>query len=205
MKVLELFKGTGSISKYFEDTDTEVISLDILEKYKPTICCDIMDFDYKKYSVGYFDIIWASPECKVYSSMNIMNIGKNQRYKTKEDLIEKQKEDSKFINKTIDIIEYLKPNYYFIENPLTSSIWKYIDKIEYLDKYINIDYCYFGYDYKKPTKILTNKQLDNKRCKCKTHNKVVCWTNKKDKRIHHNTLLEQKYSIPQPLLKYLFN
>tara|TARA_R110002020_G_scaffold360781_1_gene573533 strand:+ start:77 stop:691 length:615 start_codon:yes stop_codon:yes gene_type:complete len=203
MRVLELFKGTGSITKYYQDTDIEVISLDILEDFKPTILSDIMEFDYKKYPVGYFDIIWASPECKVYSSMNIMNIGENQRYKTKEDLINKQKEDSKFINRTIEIIDYLKPIYYFIENPQRSAIWKYIDNKEYASKYIIVDYCYFGYDYKKPTKILTNKRLDNKRCSCKRHSKVVCWVDKKDKRENHNHLLEHKYSIPQPLLDYL--
>ena len=205
MRVLELFKGSGSITKYYQDTDTEVVSLDILEKYKPTICCDIIDFDYKQYEVGYFDIIWGSPECKVYSSMNIMNIGENQKYKTKEDLLEIQKRDSIFINRTIDIIEYLKPKYYFIENPQLSAIWKYIDNEEYKSKYILVDYCYFGYEYKKPTKILTNKNLINKRCSCKNHKKVVCPTHKGDKREHHNQLLEQKYSIPQPLLKYLLD
>jgi site-specific DNA-cytosine methylase len=202
-KILELFKGTGSITKYYKDKDAEVISLDILEKFEPTIISDIMEFDYKQFPVGYFDIIWASPECKVYSSMNIMNIGENQRYKTKEDLIKKQKEDSKFINKTIEIIEYLKPINYFIENPLNSQIWKYINNSEFINKFIVVDYCYFGTDYKKPTKILTDKELENKRCKCKKHPKVICWTNKKDKRINHNHLLEQKYSIPQNLLKYL--
>ena len=55
MKILELFKGSGSITEYYKDTDNEVISLDILEKYSPTICCDIMDWDYKIYPTGYFD------------------------------------------------------------------------------------------------------------------------------------------------------
>ena len=72
MNVLELFKGGGSISEYWSEIHIEnadnhnvnVISLDIDEKYNPSICCDIMDFDYKQYPVGYFDIIWASPPCK---------------------------------------------------------------------------------------------------------------------------------------------
>ena len=53
MKVLELFKGSGSISEYFENTDNEIISLDIVSKYLPTICCDIMEWDYKEYPVGH--------------------------------------------------------------------------------------------------------------------------------------------------------
>ena len=55
MKILELFKGTGSITNHFEDMDNvEVISLDILKKYNPTICCDIMDFDYKQFEYRIF-------------------------------------------------------------------------------------------------------------------------------------------------------
>ena len=193
-KVLELFKGTGSITKYYQDTNTEVISLDIDENFKPTICSDIMDFDYKKYPVGYFDIIWASPECKVYSTFNFMLIGRV--WKDKDELLERQRRDSIFINKTIEIIEYLKPRYYFIENPKGSFIWRYINNKEYLSKFVDVDYCYFGYDYKKPTKILTNKQLDNKKCSCKKHDRLVIkMTNK----------LEEKYSIPQSLLEYLLS
>lgn len=201
MRVLELFKGSGSITKYYKDRDVEVISLDILEKYEPTIISDIMDFDYKKYPTGYFDIIWASPECKVYSSANNMNIGQKQKYKCRDDLIKVQKEDSKFINKTIEIIDKLQPTYYFVENPLGSQIWKYIDNHEYINKFVVVDYCYFGYDYKKPTKILTNKKLLNKRCKCKSHIAQICSNGK----INGTRSLEQKYSIPQPLLTYLLD
>ena len=193
MKVLELFKGTGSISKYFEDTDIEVISLDILEKYKPTICCDIMDFDYKKYSVGYFDIIWASPECKVYSQLQYCWI--NRKYESRKEIDNIRIKDSKYINRAIEIIDYLKPKYYFIENPLSSSIWEYIDNKEYISNYVIVDYCYFEFSYKKPTKILTNKKLDNKRCKCKNHKRPFQLTG----------YIDERYSIPQPLLKYLFD
>ncbi len=48
MKILELFKGSGSITKYYEGTDNEVISLDFEKKYEPDICCDIMDWNYKE-------------------------------------------------------------------------------------------------------------------------------------------------------------
>ena len=211
MKVLELFKGSGSISKYFKNNENvEVISLDILEKYNPTICSDILTFNYKQFDIGYFDIIWASPECKIFSGLQFALIGRS--WKDKNELIEEQKKNSIFINKTIEIIDYLKPKYYFIENPRYSQIWKYIDNIEYLNNFVIIDYCSFGYKYKKPTKILTNKKLDNVLCKCigkpkhpfkiginskyeTTKNKISC----------DPTTLEERYSIPQKLLKYLLN
>jgi len=209
MKILELFKGSGSITKYFIDNnDVEVISLDILEKYNPTICTDIMTFHHKEFDIGYFDIIWASPECKIFSQLQHTHIGK--KWNSLEHLKNEREKNKIYINKTIEIIDYLKPTYYFIENPLYSKIWDYIDNKNYIDNYVIVDYCYFGYNYKKPTKILTNKLLENKRCSCKRHNMRlgIAGSNIKngigEKWVQDTTTLEQKYSIPQKLLDYLF-
>ena len=207
MRVLELFKGSGSITKYFENTNNEVISLDIVPKYLPTICCDIMEWDYKEYPVGHFDIIWASPECKIFSMLQNTHIGR--KWKDKEELQTQRDIHSKFIKKTIEIIRYFKPTDYFIENPLYSKIWNYVDD-DYKNDFVIVDYCYFGYRYKKPTKILTNKKLENKRCSCKKHDmrigvspygKMINATNIK----FDNTTLMERYSIPLFLLDYLFN
>jgi hypothetical protein len=211
MRVLELFKGSGSISNYFKDNkEVEVISLDILEKYNPTFCCDIMNFDYKQFDIGYFNIIWASPECKIFSHLQFALIGRS--WKNKNELIEEQKKNSIYINKTIEIIDYLKPEYYFIENPRYSQIWKHIDNEKYLNKFIIADYCAFGYTYKKPTKILTNKKLDNVLCKCigKPKHPFKIGINSKYETTKNNivgdpTTLDERYSIPQKLLEYLFN
>ena len=211
MKILELFKGTGSITNHFEDMDNvEVISLDILKKYNPTIVSDIMDFDYKQFDIGYFDIIWASPECKVFSMLQNTHIGK--KWKNKEELENVRKDNSIFINKTIEIIDYLKPEFYFIENPRYSKMWDYIENDIYKDKFVLVDYCYFDYPYKKPTKILTNKTLNNMLCKCTGNPKhplrLGVYGGKmanvlKVNRIKDNTTLNQRYSIPPKLLDYL--
>ena len=207
MRILELFKGGGSITNFFKDNENiEVISLDILEKYKPSIVCDIMEFDYKQYEPGYFDIIWASPECKIFSMLQNSWIGR--KWKDMNELNNEREKHSKFINKTIEIIEYLKPKYYFIENPAYSTIWNYIENKEYLENCVIVDYCYFGFDYKKPTKILTNKNLENKRCKCKVHKSRIGMNNKKflhKRQFKDTSNLIERYSIPQPLLEYLFN
>jgi hypothetical protein len=211
MKVLELFKGSGSITKFYENNNNvEVISLDILEKYKPTIVSDIMKFDYKQFDIGYFDIIWASPECKVYSQLQYTHIGK--KWKDKEDLYEAQKKDSIFINKTIEIIEYLKPKYYFIENPRYSKIFDFIENENFKKDFVIVDYCAFGYNYKKPTKILTNRNLDNVLCKCTGNPKHPMrlgatskqfLTERPNIQMPDNTTLLERYSIPQGLLEYL--
>ena len=71
LKVLELFKGTGSISKALHNLlgdRVEIVSLDIEPKFQPTICTDIFDWKYKKeFPVGYFHFIHASPVCHHYS------------------------------------------------------------------------------------------------------------------------------------------
>ena len=207
MKVLELFSGGKSITKFFENLpNVEVISLDFEKKYNPDICCDIMEFDYKQFDVGHFDIIWASPECKVFSQLQNTLLGRKGGSINKEELIKKQLENSKYILKTIEIIKYLNPKYYFIENPQYSTIWNYIPQEFNIG--VNVSYCMFGYDYKKNTRILTNKVLED--CLCKKKNKLNLCNNKN---IHNATIgkfgsqkqtLLERYSIPQDLLKYLF-
>ena len=207
MKVLELFSGSKSITKFFENLpNVEVISLDFEKKYNPDICCDIMEFDYKQFDIGHFDIVWASPECKVFSQLQNTLLGRKGGSINKEELIKKQLENSKYILKTIEIIKYLNPKYYFIENPQHSAIWNYIPQEFNIG--INVSYCKFGFDYQKNTRILTNKVLEN--CLCKKKNKIFecCGLSKHKSSIgklgsQKQGLLE-RYSIPQDLLKYLF-
>ena len=213
MKVLDLFSGSGSIKKYFENKENvEVISLDFCKKYKPDILCDIMKWNYKEYPIGYFDIIVAGPECKIFSNLQYTWIGR--KWKDKEELHEAQKKNSIYINKTIEIIEYLKPSFYFIENPLYSKIWDFVENEKYLNDFIIVDYCAFGFSYKKPTKFLTNLKKDNVRCKCKGNPKHPMRLGATSKSFleqrpniqkRDDTDLLQRYSYPPKLLDYLFN
>ena len=221
MKVLELFKGTGSITNFYKNNKSvEVISLDILKKYNPTICCDIMDWDYKTYPVGYFDIIFAGPECKVFSSLQNANCiahnktaedyKKKMTYKSIEELNKVRQDNSIYINKTIEIIEYFKPKKYFIENPQYSKIWDYVENKKYLDKYFLTTYCYWGTTpYKKPTKFLTNIDYEHKCCKCEKHNIHLGISSKKkmeQKKVgYDNSRLKDRYEYPYEMLKYLLN
>ena len=64
MKLLELFSGTRSVGTVAKSFGWTVVSLDLKNA---DINCNIMDWDYKQYPVGYFDFIWASPPCIEYS------------------------------------------------------------------------------------------------------------------------------------------
>lgn len=208
VRVLELFKGTGSVGKYITENypDYEVISLDILKKYNPTIVSDILTWDYKIYDPEYFDIIWASPECKIFSNLQYTHIGK--KWKTREDLDIARKQNWCFPLKVLQIIEYFKPKAYFIENPYYSAM-REIPEMK-LIKSFKFDYCAFGYKYKKPTRIWTNLDLEDKVCSCGQRHefgmgissKVIM--EKKKWSTADKTDLNERYSIPQDLLNYLF-
>jgi site-specific DNA-cytosine methylase len=159
MKLLELFSGTKSVSKAVGNKFTEIVSLDNINKYNPTICSDILKWDYTQYPSGYFDVIWASPPCTEYSLLK-QNTGMN----TNIDLADS------IVLKVFDIIDYFKPTKWFIENPQTGLLKKrpFMELLPYYD----VDYCRFSdWGYKKRTRIWTNIEYKDVLCegdgKCK--------------------------------------
>ncbi len=216
MRVLELFKGTGSVEKAFKsiDTNIEVISLDIEKKYNPTHLCNILDFDYKQYPKNHFDIIWGSPPCDKFS--HLRNCWKGRELKNgiilTEEIIQKEIETIGLppLYKLQEIINYFKPKYYFIENPSTSKMKNYIDHnfLYDINKYI-VSYCKYGFDYQKNTAIWTNLKGFNPKI-CNKNNLCNSISNNKhlkdvSKNYGGGTNREDRYRIPQPLLIELFN
>ena len=85
MKLLELFSGTGSVGTVAKTFGWNVVSLDLKNA---DINCDIMDWDYKQYPIGYFDFIHASPPCTEYSkakTVGVRNIEKANKIVKKND------------------------------------------------------------------------------------------------------------------------
>ena len=66
-RLLELFCGTKSIGRAFEAAGWEVVSLNIVSKFEPTILCDIRSWDYTLFPPGHFDMVCTSPVCTEYS------------------------------------------------------------------------------------------------------------------------------------------
>lgn len=183
MKILELFSGTHSVGVVAKKYNFDVVSLDrdldakskLYDYTSPHhIKCDIMKWDYKKdFKKGDFDIIASSPVCLYWSCLRNCWIGrklKNGEIVSKETL---QRDIDLYakpmVDKVFEIIEYFEPKYYWIENPLSSSIWKYIKSkwdFDKNEKFINVDYCkYSDWGYKKPTTFLTNINVNFMRCK----------------------------------------
>jgi site-specific DNA-cytosine methylase len=198
MKILELFCGTKSIGKNFPEAN--IISIDILKRFNPTICRNIMDIDYKnEWNIGEFDYIHASPPCNDYSKCNNGNPNKVFDYEYYDGLVQR----------AIDIIEYLDPKYYTIENPQTGTL-KNRNVILDWDKgnnFFDIDYCRFGYNYRKRTRFWSNINFPN--TLCLGINKCTGMINRKHKisigngnKIYGDKVptLFEKYSIPNKFI-----
>ena len=138
MKLLELFSGSGSVGKVAIKYGYSVTSLDLKNA---DINCNILDWDYKQFPCGYFDFIWSSPPCTEYSrakTVGVRNID----------------EANKIVLKTIEIIKYFRPRIWFIENPQTGLLKQqpFMSQFSYYD----VDYCKYGFRYRKRTRLWTN-------------------------------------------------
>ena len=113
MRVLELLFGTKSVGRAFEAQGFEVVSLDKDPRFEPTICEDILTWDYTVFRVDHFDAVWASPACREFSIAR-------SNAKRPRDLVGADA----LVQKTLDIIEDFKPTVWFIENPQSSLLTK---------------------------------------------------------------------------------
>jgi hypothetical protein len=193
MKVLELFSGTGSVNKICKKLNWEVTSLDLKNA---DINIDILKWDYKTLAPKTFDIIWASPPCNTFSQLQYGRRTEAERI----DNINKN--GLPILNKTLEIIDYFQPKYYFIENPQTGTMKDYLNRPFY-----DVDYCrYSNWGYRKRTRVWTNKEnftplMCNKNC----GNGVIVnkkYRHNKDLSIDYHT--NDRYRIPPSLISELF-
>tara|TARA_R110000868_G_scaffold293854_1_gene554339 strand:- start:18 stop:608 length:591 start_codon:yes stop_codon:yes gene_type:complete len=190
MKVLELFSGTHSVGKVCNLLNYEVVSLDLKNA---DINCNILDWDYKIYPTGHFDIIWASPPCDTFSILCDSWIG---RGKSKESILNNINNIGlPILRRTEEIIDYFKPRLWFIENPQTGKMKNYINK-----PYYDVDYCkYSNWGYRKRTRVWTNKlNFDNKLCNKDCIN-IENGKHKQDVSITIHSLSD-RYRIPEQLI-----
>ena len=198
MRLLELFSGTGSVGFVFSEAGWEVVSVDLDPSSGATHTADIMQWDYKKYPPGHFDVIWSSPPCTQYSIART-------RAKKPRDLMGA---DS-IVARTQEIIRYFEPRWWFMENPGTGLLAKR-DIVRNLP-YKRLSYCSYGYPYKKLTFIWTNAVGWTPRAVCR-QDCASCVDGRHamtaqrgppshSGRVHDKCDVSQLYSIPRALVE----
>ena len=164
MRLLELFCGTKSVGKIFEEAGYEVVSLDYNPSFDATHTCDILTWNYTTYAPDYFDVIWASPDCTTWS----LATGGKYRLKSSIYGLNNERQDKATIGnnmvlKVIEILKYFQPNSWFIENP--RGLMQYFPPLqEFIDEYggnMNLVYYanYNNWGFPKPTYIWSNLTL----------------------------------------------
>ncbi len=235
--ILDLFSGGKSLSKSLNKEDFEIITLDFEKKYKPDICINILDNNciqtIEKYLNGRkIDYIWASPPCEKWSFAcgvkggniyfeSVKDKGKMVDFKIRENFNvnskysilktpEKVKEEAinamRILDKTFMIINYFKPKHWFVENPK-----------DFMEIYINKNYkcitnlctyCQYGFEYRKPTTIFSDINLELKSCKignsCHSNN---FYCRGKENKIRNSSIKSDYISrseVPKDLINEIF-
>lgn len=157
MKVLGLFAGTRSIGKAFEAHGHEVYSVEWDKKFDNIdLYEDILNITAEQIirNFGHPDIIWASPDCTTFSIAGISHHRVRNKITGSLDPVS---DYAKFCDEVdqhvLELIQELKPTYYFIENPrggMRKMSW-----IQDLPRY-TVTYCQYGDTRMKPTDIWTN-------------------------------------------------
>ena len=124
----------------------EVVTLDRVYRYCPTIWTDILRWQYRKwFSPGHFYHIVASPPCEEYSQAKTTK-ERNLAYA------------DKCVCTTLEIVRYFRPPIWWMEN-LRQGLLRhhpFMNGVPYCD----VDYCQFSdWGYKKPTRIWGNAHI----------------------------------------------
>lgn len=123
----------------------EVVALD--RDLPADIETDILDWDYREFEPNHLDFIWASPPCTEYSIAKTTGVRNLELANS-------------IVRKTLEVIDYLQPKTYIIENPQTGLLKKqhFMENIPFTD----VDYCKYGMPYRKRTRLWSNRASELK-------------------------------------------
>lgn len=210
MKILDLFSGTHSLERTNRKYNKKwtIVSVDLKDS---DFNVDILKWDYAAdFRPNQFDVVWASPPCRYFSALRRSNIGK-KGFSMERILREREEKGLPVLYKTLEIIDYLKPSWYFIENPDSGAMKNYISN----RIYYTVDYCqYSNWGYRKRTRIWTNLINFTPKLCVKSFCKNVILNTKTNKKIHRlrtdgggkgqkGTTRLERYRVPELLIKEL--
>ena len=167
LKVLELFAGTRSIGKSFEEAGHEVYSVEWDRQHANIdLYADIATVTSQQIleEFGRPDVIWASPDCTTYSIAAISTHRQREDDGHLAPKSDKAKHSDEVNQHVLSLIKELNPKYYFIENPRGGM--RKIRWMQDLPRY-TVTYCQYGDTRMKPTDIWTNHPEPNFKPMCK--------------------------------------
>jgi len=150
--VFDLFAGTGSATKAFEDAGDTVITVDNDSRFDVTLRADMFHVtaEILLEQFGQPDFVWASPPCTAFS---VASIGHHWQRSGVPKTAEAE-EAMRLVEHTRQIVETLSPRYGFvIENP--RGMLRKLPIFSNLTRW-TVTYCQYGDTRMKPTDLWTN-------------------------------------------------
>ena len=159
-RALDLFSGTNSVGRILREHGWDVTSVDILPRFEPTFCVDVMEWDFKtEFRPGDFDYVHLSPPCTEYS------VALRNRPRRLE-------EGDRLVRRALEILHYAAPCWWTIENP--DALLKTRACMQPFAAFLNrVCYCKYSdgdprWSYRKRTCIWTNLSWTPRPMCCKT-------------------------------------
>ena len=116
MRLLDVFSGSQQLRRYFESKGWDVLSIDN-KKYRnsspDTLIIDFLEFNYKSYDPGYFDILFFGLPCDAFSKAS----GGHHFTSSHEPKTEFAHKSIELLNHTLNCSAYFEKSIFYIENP----------------------------------------------------------------------------------------
>jgi hypothetical protein len=144
-RVLVLCSGTGHDARGIKQLypSAKIDTLDVESKHKPTMHQDILTWAYSRYPRGYYDVIYASPQCTAFSKANPHSSESAVIHATR------------MVAKCFEIFKYFQPFVWILENPVNK-----LQDMTFMRKYDDYKqttaYCMYGTSFRKQTNVWSN-------------------------------------------------
>lgn len=158
MKSLEVFSGKESVSNFLRSKDWDSTTIDICDRFQPTICSDILNVT-KEMLPKNLDFMWFSPVCRLLSraanSHHWQKIIISYRVYKYIPVTSDARNTLLLLNKISEIISWYPGVKFVIENPIGRI--QHMQIIKDLGHYrYAVNYADFGFNYSKETYLFTN-------------------------------------------------
>ena len=166
---VDLFSGTGSATKAFrESNDWKVFDVELnpnkdFDTDRIDLEKDIMDVNPEELP-NKVDFVWASPPCKAFS---VASIGYHWEKDSDKYIPQTEfaKKSIELVKHTLDLIDEINPEYWFLENP-RAMMRKILNQEIGIWPEGTVTYCQYGDNRMKPTDLWGDhpENFDYKSC-----------------------------------------